>query len=91
MTTLTALKKIRKLLEDPSRWTKRVFSATDGSGTRYCLVGAHVEIEGLGGYCAVNTFGDWPVDFNDAPDTTHDDILMFLDNCIMDETLRSAR
>jgi hypothetical protein len=88
MTTLTALKKIRKLLEDPSRWTKGSYHKRDYGVDSYCLMGAKKAVCDLDLY---HLFGDWPINFNDDPDTTHNDILMFLDNCIMDEKLRNAR
>ena len=85
---LKSLKGIRKLLSDEERWLKGDFEKVnpETKNFQYCLLGASREVDGPGEVLAdriMIAVLDSPVmEFNDAEDTTHKDILKLLDRSI---------
>ena len=95
---LDDLKAVRSLISEPNHWCKGnsaidengdPVSATSDRAVAWCLVGA-IERVGNGQLPRVlvmsvllNTTGYGPCEiFNDADDTTHDDVLRLIDKAI---------
>ena len=96
MTTKEALIAMRELLSDPKRWCKGAY-ARDASGKptentktacSHCLSGALHSVDGATEAVVWAIAGALPRGyhnvpaFNDAPETTHSDILRVLDAAI---------
>ena len=96
-TITTQLIAEKKLLSDPKRWTKGYF-ARDANGIHvgylskdavcWCQMGAGLKIgfnvssDNIKQLVARMFNHQDVVSFNDAPETTHDDLMKFYDACI---------
>lgn len=91
LTTLDGLKAVRQLLATKHTWTKHVYTRQINGITCFCLIGAcryigHTSNLGRGFAHQLNLFMTMLARslarFNDAPETTHADILVLIDRTI---------